>query len=173
MLKLKRVYEGKQAGDGIRLLVVRLWPRGLSRDAAGIDEWTCVSEGDEGEMARLFERLTTKKEKDIRILADFVAIFCRENHTDGEKSAFFIRDGSLQNSLKGRTAMLCQDCQKLLTHGIAKLLQCPYDPKPMCKKCQTHCYAPGYRERMREVMKFSGLYLVKHGRFDMMLHYFF
>ena len=69
--------------------------------------------------------------------------------------------------------MLCPDCQKLLTHGIAKLLQCTYDPKPMCKKCTTHCYAPGYRERIREVMKFSGLYLVTHGRFDMLMHYFF
>ena len=44
---------------------------------------------------------------------------------------------------------------------------------PMCKKCETHCYAPGYRERIREVMRFSGLYMVKHGRLDLMFHYFF
>lgn len=124
-------------------------------------------------MSRLFDRLTRKKEKDIRVLADFVSIFCRENHSDGNKSLFSIRDDRLQQSLNGGSMMLCQDCQKLFTHGIAKLLQCPYDPKPMCKKCPTHCYAPGYRERMREVMRFSGLYLVKHGRIDLMFHYFF
>lgn len=39
MLKVKRVYEGKQADDGIRILVDRLWPRGLRSTGAGIDEW--------------------------------------------------------------------------------------------------------------------------------------
>ena len=124
-------------------------------------------------MSRLFERLDRKKEKDIRVLTDFVSIFCRENHPDEGKSPFTVKDERLQRSLSGGDIALCPDCQKLLTHGIAKRLQCPYDPKPMCKKCKTHCYAPGYRERMREVMKFSGLYLVRHGRLDLMFHYFF
>ncbi len=39
MLRVKRVYQNKQADDGIRLLVDRLWPRGLSRAGANIDEW--------------------------------------------------------------------------------------------------------------------------------------
>ena len=124
-------------------------------------------------MPKLFDRLNRKKEKDIRVLADFVSVFCRENHPNGDNAIFPIIDDRLQHSLDGKDMILCPDCQKLLNHGIAKLLQCPYDPKPMCKKCQTHCYAPGYRERMLEVMRFSGLYLVKHGRFDLMFHYFF
>jgi hypothetical protein len=124
-------------------------------------------------MSRLFDRLTTKKEKDSIILANFVAVFCREKHRDRAKGVFTAGDARLQRRLDKRNITLCQDCQKLLTHGVAKLLQCPYDPKPMCKKCPTHCYAPGYRERVREVMRFSGLYLVKHGRLDMVLHYFF
>ncbi len=124
-------------------------------------------------MPKLSDRLTSKKEKDLSVLADFVSIFCRENHPDSEKSLFTIKDQSLHHSLNGMDMVLCPDCRKLLNHGVAKRLQCPYDPKPMCKKCRTHCYAPGYRERMREVMKFSGLYLVKHGRLDLMVHYFF
>ena len=36
---LKRVYEAPSPDDGVRLLVERLWPRGLSRDAARIDHW--------------------------------------------------------------------------------------------------------------------------------------
>ncbi|KAB0669649.1 DUF488 domain-containing protein [Oryzomonas sagensis] len=39
MLQLKRVYEPAEAGDGKRILVDRLWPRGISRDAARIDAW--------------------------------------------------------------------------------------------------------------------------------------
>lgn len=35
----KRVYEPPSKQDGIRVLVDRLWPRGLTKAAAGIDEW--------------------------------------------------------------------------------------------------------------------------------------
>ncbi|MDP3880424.1 MAG: nitrous oxide-stimulated promoter family protein [Dehalococcoidales bacterium] len=124
-------------------------------------------------MSKIFERLNTKKEKDIRTLADFVQIFCRENHSSATREAFPVKEERLQPILDGQTPELCPDCVKLLNHGIAKLLLCSHDPKPMCKRCKTQCYGPGYRERIREVMRFSALYLIKHGRVDLMLHYMF
>ncbi len=39
MVKIKRVYEPKERGDGERILVDRLWPRGLTKQAAAVDEW--------------------------------------------------------------------------------------------------------------------------------------
>lgn len=39
MLKVKRVYEKRHPDDGIRILVDRLWPRGLASTSAGLDEW--------------------------------------------------------------------------------------------------------------------------------------
>ncbi len=36
---VKRVYASASAGDGKRVLVDRLWPRGLSRDRAAVDHW--------------------------------------------------------------------------------------------------------------------------------------
>ncbi|HQR34483.1 MAG TPA: DUF488 domain-containing protein [Blastocatellia bacterium] len=39
MIKLKRVYEPPSADDGIRILVERLWPRGISKEKARVDEW--------------------------------------------------------------------------------------------------------------------------------------
>ncbi len=36
---LKRVYEKPAAKDGTRVLVDRLWPRGLSKDTAAVDVW--------------------------------------------------------------------------------------------------------------------------------------
>jgi uncharacterized protein YeaO (DUF488 family) len=36
---IKRVYEPPSSDDGIRVLVDRLWPRGLTKAAAGIREW--------------------------------------------------------------------------------------------------------------------------------------
>ena len=38
-VKLKRVYEPASRTDGIRILVDRLWPRGLSKEEAAIDHW--------------------------------------------------------------------------------------------------------------------------------------
>ncbi len=39
MIAIKRIYETAHSDDGYRVLVDRLWPRGLTRDAAAIDEW--------------------------------------------------------------------------------------------------------------------------------------
>jgi len=39
MLQLKRVYEPVEVEDGRRILVDRLWPRGISRETARIDAW--------------------------------------------------------------------------------------------------------------------------------------
>lgn len=36
---IKRVYEPASRADGVRILVDRLWPRGLTKAAAAIDEW--------------------------------------------------------------------------------------------------------------------------------------
>lgn len=39
MFKLKRAYETPSAADGVRVLVDRLWPRGLTKNKAHLDLW--------------------------------------------------------------------------------------------------------------------------------------
>jgi uncharacterized protein YeaO (DUF488 family) len=39
VIKVKRVYDQPSEGDGIRVLVDRLWPRGLSKERAKVDLW--------------------------------------------------------------------------------------------------------------------------------------
>ncbi len=39
MVKIKRIYDPPSEDDGVRILVDRLWPRGISKEAAAIDEW--------------------------------------------------------------------------------------------------------------------------------------
>ncbi len=39
MVRIKRIYDPPAAGDGRRLLVDRLWPRGVAKEEAAIDEW--------------------------------------------------------------------------------------------------------------------------------------
>jgi uncharacterized protein YeaO (DUF488 family) len=38
-VRTKRVYEPSQRGDGYRVLIDRVWPRGVSRERARLDEW--------------------------------------------------------------------------------------------------------------------------------------
>jgi uncharacterized protein YeaO (DUF488 family) len=39
MIQIKRAYETPASTDGARILVERLWPRGLTKEKAAIDEW--------------------------------------------------------------------------------------------------------------------------------------
>lgn|SRR5437764_14546545 len=38
-LRIKRIYEPAARSDGYRVLVDRIWPRGVSREEAAVDEW--------------------------------------------------------------------------------------------------------------------------------------
>ncbi len=112
----------------------------------------------------------SKKEKDdIRTLMKFVGIYCRENHNE-EKFPFSFKLFDMKE-IERKETFLCSGCTRLLTYGLTMRLKCPHDPKPMCKKCETQCYHGDYKSKIREVMKFSGMYLVRHGRVDLLYHY--
>jgi uncharacterized protein YeaO (DUF488 family) len=38
-IRLKRAYDPASGGDGYRVLVERLWPRGVTKERAALDEW--------------------------------------------------------------------------------------------------------------------------------------
>ena len=94
------------------------------------------------------------REKDSHILEQFAHIYCRGQH-------------------KVPKGDLCVDCQDLLTYALKRLERCPQDPKPACKHCEVHCYKPAYREKIRQVMRYSGKRLILHGRLDLLWHYLF
>jgi len=39
MIRIKRVYDPVSAGEGKRILIDRLWPRGIKKENAHVDEW--------------------------------------------------------------------------------------------------------------------------------------
>jgi hypothetical protein len=95
----------------------------------------------------------TQVEREIETLQAFIRVYCEKRHA--------ITKGTL-----------CADCDELLGYGTMRLTKCPYDPKPKCKECETHCYKPEPRRKVQEVMRFSGLYFVKRGRVDWLWRYF-
>lgn len=53
MLRLSRAYEPPRRGDGHRVLVERLWPRGVKKEALRLDEW-CKDVAPSPELRRWF-----------------------------------------------------------------------------------------------------------------------
>lgn len=39
-VRIRRVYDESRSEDGVRVLIDRMWPRGLRKDVADLDEWT-------------------------------------------------------------------------------------------------------------------------------------
>lgn len=39
MIRIKKIYDNPQASDGQRILVDRLWPRGMTKEKARVDSW--------------------------------------------------------------------------------------------------------------------------------------
>lgn len=104
--------------------------------------------------------------KDIGVLAVFIGAYCKVNHGDAARRKF----ESVRYFIDGGPS-LCDECRSLIGYAIGKHMACPYDPKPTCRKCPTHCYRNEYRDKWREIMRFSGPYLIKRGRLDLLLHY--
>jgi len=121
-------------------------------------------------MLRSEKEISSREASDIRTLIRFVTIYCREHH-QGEKIPFSLKQIDIEQ-IEKKEVLVCAECKRLLAYGIGMRLSCPHDPKPMCKKCESQCYKGEYKAEIRKIMKFSGMYLVKHGRVDLLYHYF-
>jgi hypothetical protein len=74
--------------------------------------------------------------RELRTMEAMTEIYCRHHH--------------------GGTP-LCADCRSLVDYAAKRLAVCPFGAdKPVCAKCQIHCYAPAKRELVREVMREAG-----------------
>lgn len=122
-----------------------------------------------GEMDYIIDN---KIKSDIETVGRFIDIYCTHNHESKEKKEINA-SGVVGEYIKNMHLMVCSDCKKLLLHSSGKRISCPYDPKPSCKKCETHCYGKGYRKKIKEVMKFSGIHLIKMGNLRLIKKYFF
>ncbi len=55
----------------------------------------------------------------------------------------------------------CGECGPLLEYAQKRLDKCPFqEGKPVCSHCAVHCYQAEMREKIREVMRFSGPRLI-------------
>lgn len=67
-----------------------------------------------------------------------IRFYCNKNHKSSEGS-------------------LCEDCDSLLVYAHKRLDYCQFgEDKTTCRKCPVHCYNPEMRQRIKQVMRFSG-----------------
>ena len=52
---------------------------------------------------------------------------------------------------------MCPDCTALDVYARQRSDKCPFmENKTFCSNCRVHCYQPEMRQKIREVMRFSG-----------------
>ena len=77
-----------------------------------------------------------RRRRELHALETMMRMYCRHHH------------GS-------RT--LCRECDELAIYARRRLERCVFgDAKPTCANCTVHCYKAEMRERVREMMRWSG-----------------
>lgn len=77
-----------------------------------------------------------KRQREKETVCLMIAIYCRKKH--GSKA-------------------LCPDCAALTQYACQRSDHCPFmETKTFCSNCPVHCYRKDMREKIREVMRFSG-----------------
>jgi len=107
--------------------------------------------------------------KDIAILKSFFEIYCHKNHSN---QTIIYPSGIIKNYFS-QSLSLCDNCRKQFLYAAVKRIICPYNPKPDCKKCPSICYSDEHRRFMKEMMRYSGKYMIMHGRIDLIFKYLF
>jgi len=94
-----------------------------------------------------------KIEKENNVVSKMIGLYCEKKH------------GSEHGNL-------CEDCANLKEYSHHRLDYCRYgEDKPSCRKCETHCYNPEMRNRIRLVMRFSGPRLALRAPVDWIRHH--
>ncbi|MCX6153015.1 MAG: nitrous oxide-stimulated promoter family protein [Candidatus Kapabacteria bacterium] len=66
---------------------------------------------------------------------------------------------------------LCKSCSELAEYANNRLEKCPFgQEKPTCINCTVHCYRKSERERIREIMRFSGPRMIKYHPYLALMH---
>ena len=113
------------------------------------------------------ETITKHQKKDIKLIGKFVEVYCKGLHGAVARSSFPLPAGIGERRI-------CTECATLLEYAISKRMRCPLEAeKPTCKRCRIHCYAEAQRQKVREIMAWSGRRLMLRGRLEYVWHYFF
>jgi hypothetical protein len=101
--------------------------------------------------------MTEEKFKgEVETLKKFFPIYCNDKHTGQFLKNYHI---TYKNLILDFNIVLCEECHNLLSYAVARLTECPNDPKPRCRKCPNPCYEKDKFKQMAKLMRYSGMKL--------------
>lgn len=112
MLKMKRIYEEAEKADHYRILVDRIWPRGISKERAALDEW-------EKEIAPSTE-IRKKFNHDPEKFEQFRKDYLKELHENEKSDAFVVL---IKTHLKRGNVTLLYSAKDKENNQVAVLLE--------------------------------------------------
>ncbi len=98
-------------------------------------------------------KIAKRRIREVRTVSQMIALYCAGNHAESEKNA---------TAVCGET--VCESCAELDAYAALRTQRCrKMEVKTSCDACENHCYKPEMRERIRQVMRYSGpRMLTKH-----------
>lgn len=108
--------------------------------------------------------LAGKRAREAQMVSQMIALWCRGHHGRGrvgEQTAG--GDAPARVKLGFRAITLCPECAELREYAVARIERCPHmGTKTFCSACPSHCYRPAMREKIREVMRWSGPRMIRY-----------
>ena len=103
-----------------------------------------------------------KRAEEAEMVSQMIALWCRAHH-GGEAGDVPVGGAAVTVRLGHREVRLCPACAELRAYALARIERCPHmGTKTFCSVCPTHCYKPAMRERIREVMRWSGPRMLRY-----------
>lgn len=108
--------------------------------------------------------LASKRAREAQMVSQMIALWCRRHHGRGRAGEqAFSGDAPVRVKLGLRTITLCPECAELQKYATARIEHCPHmGTKTFCSACPSHCYRPAMREKIREVMRWSGPRMIRY-----------
>ncbi len=99
--------------------------------------------------------MTTQKfTQEVDTLDKFFTLYCKNKHDEKNnyQRKLNYQDISIDIELK-----LCKECSNLIDYSFDRLLECPHEVKPRCRKCPNPCYEKKQWKMLAKLMRYSGL----------------
>ncbi|AXH11019.1 hypothetical protein CP960_10865 [Malaciobacter halophilus] len=101
--------------------------------------------------------MTTEKfELEINTLKEFFELYCKNNHKNMKS---YTKNLTYKNKEFKIELILCEECKEDIFYSFDRLLQCPHEIKPRCRKCPKPCYEKKQWKKTAKIMKYSGIQL--------------
>ncbi|MBQ5655109.1 MAG: nitrous oxide-stimulated promoter family protein, partial [Bacteroidaceae bacterium] len=99
----------------------------------------------------------TKIETEKRTVAAMIALYCRGKGHGVYSDVSASKTLSSKRTTSSSSPFLCPECSELLHYAHQRLERCRFgEEKPSCTRCPVHCYRKDMRERIRQIMRYSG-----------------